>query len=187
MLILASASPRRLELLNRIGISPDLVVPADIDETEKPQESSKNYAARVAFEKACLVATVYPNDYVLAADTVVSVGSRILPKAETEEQARYCLQLLSGRNHKVTTAIALAHKGKIAKRTVVTKLAFKKLSTREIETYIESQEWQGKAGGYGIQGRAGAFVIQLMGSWESVMGLPLYETQSLLQGMGFKP
>ncbi|KAF0183810.1 MAG: septum formation protein [Hyphomonadaceae bacterium] len=185
MLILASASPRRLELLNRIGIAPDLVVPADIDESEKPQESPRNYALRVALEKAAIIAKNYPNDFVLSADTVVSVGLRILPKAETEAQALYCLKLLSGRNHIVTTAIALAHKGKIAKRAVATKLAFKKLSPHEIDAYIQSQEWQGKAGGYGIQGLAGAFVMHLIGSWESVMGLPLYETKCLLDGAGF--
>lgn len=185
MLILASASPRRLELLSRIGITPDLVLPADIDETEKPQETPRNYALRVALEKANLIARNHPDAYVLAADTVVSVGLRILPKAETPEQARFCLKLLSGRNHQVTTAIALAHKGKIAKRAVSTKLAFKKLLPHEIDTYIQSQEWQGKAGGYGIQGLAGAFVMHLIGSWESVMGLPLYETKCLLDGAGF--
>lgn len=185
MLILASASPRRLDLLNRIGIVPDLVVPADIDETEKPQESPRNYALRVAVEKATLVAKNYPDDFVLSADTVVSVGLRILPKAENEAQARYCMKLLSGRNHTVTTAIALSYKGIIAKRAVSTKLAFKKLSSHEIDAYIQSQEWQGKAGGYGIQGLAGAFVMHLIGSWESVMGLPLYETKCLLEGAGF--
>lgn len=186
MLILASASPRRFELLARIGITPDLVLPADIDESERKHETPKNYALRVAKEKAHLIAQLHPNAYVLGADTVVSVGRRILPKAETEEQARFCLGLLSGRNHVVTTAIALAHGGKIAMRAVVTKLAFKKLSPHEIETYIITNEWCGKAGGYGIQGFAGAFCINLNGSWEGVMGLPLYETACLLNGMGYR-
>lgn len=187
MLILASSSPRRLELLARIGIVPDLVVPSDIDETEKPKETPRNYALRLAVEKAKLVSLAHPDALVLGADTVVSVGRRILPKAETEEQARYCLALLSGRNHMVTTAVAIVKNGKIAKRAVPTKIAFKKLSIAEIETYIASHEWHGKAGGYGIQGRAGAFCMHLNGSWEGVMGLPLYETQCLLTGMGYAP
>ena len=187
MLILASGSPRRLELLARIGIAPDRIEPSDIDETEIKGETPYNYAQRLAKEKALFVAQKFPKDFVLGADTVVSIGRRILPKAETKEQAQYCLELLSGRNHIVTTAIALAHNGKISARTVQTKIAFKKLSKIEIENYIKSMEWNGKAGGYGIQGRAGAFCMKLNGSWEAVMGLPLYETECLLNGMGYHP
>lgn len=186
MLILASGSPRRLELLARIGISPDLVLPADIDETEAKNENPRNYALRLAKEKALLIAQKHPKDFVLGADTVVSVGRRILPKAETEEQAEYCLSLLSGRNHIVTTAIALVKDGKISARAVQTRIAFKKLLPFEILEYLQSREWSGKAGGYGIQGRAGAFCINLNGSWEAVMGLPLYETVCLLSGMGYR-
>ncbi len=186
MLILASGSPRRLELLGRIGIKPDLVLAADIDETEAKGETPYNYALRLAKEKALFVARKYPKDFVLGADTVVSVGRRILPKAETETDALYCLELLSGRNHKVTTAIALVKNGKISARAIETKIAFKKLSKLEITNYIESMEWNGKAGGYGIQGRAGAFCMKINGSWEAVMGLPLYETECLLNGMGYK-
>ena len=186
MLILASASPRRSELLKRIGIIPDKIIPADIDEGVLKDETPFNYARRVAVEKALKIAEKHPNDFVLSADTVVSVGRRILPKAENIEQARECLKLLSGRNHIVTTAVALAHKGKIAQKTVPTRLKFKFLSEMEIESYIASNEWHGKAGGYGIQGLAGSFVINLNGSWEAVMGLPLYQTKCLLEGMGYK-
>lgn len=186
MLILASASPRRLELLGRIGIIPDLILPADIDETPLPKETPRAYAQRVAIEKAREIANSQPEDFVLSADTVVSIGRRILPKAEDIETARFCLEMLSGRNHDVTTAIALVANGRLAKRVVTTKLKFKLLSKNEIDAYIASNEWHGKAGGYGIQGMAGAFCIHLNGSWESVMGLPLYETKCLLDGMGHK-
>lgn len=187
MLILASGSPRRLELLARIGIIPSKIIPADIDETELKGETPYNYALRLAKEKAQFIAQKNPDDFVLGADTVVSIGRRILPKAETEDQARYCLSLLSGRNHIVTTAIAVVKGEKIAARAAITKIAFKKLLPYEIENYINSKEWSGKAGGYGIQGRAGAFCMNLNGSWEAVMGLPLYETECLLGGMGYRP
>jgi septum formation protein len=186
MLILASASPRRSELLKRIGIIPDKIIPADIDEGVLKNETPFNYARRVAVEKALKIASEHPNDYVLSADTVVSVGRRILPKAENIDQARECLELLSGRNHIVTTAVALAYNGKITQKTVPTRLKFKSLSDIEIESYLSSGEWHGKAGGYGIQGLAGAFAINLNGSWEAVMGLPLYHTQCLLIGAGYK-
>ena len=187
MLILASASPRRLELLKRISITPDKIIPADIDESVLKNETPRNYALRVALGKAKKIAQDFPNDYVLSADTVVSVGRRILPKAETEEDARMCLELLSGRNHDVITAIVLIHNGKVSKRAPITKLKFKPLSKTEFENYIASKEWFGKAGGYGIQGIAGSFSMHLNGSWESVMGLPLYETKSMLDGMGYRP
>lgn len=187
MLILASASPRRQELLGRIGIRPDLIKPADIDETPLKNETPRAYALRVAVDKAREIASIHPNDFVLSADTVVSVGRRILPKAETIEDVSLCLELLSGRNHDVTTAIALIKNGKLAKRIVATKIKFKLLSKAEIDEYVSSNEWHGKAGGYGIQGMAGAFCKHLNGSWESVMGLPLYETKCLLDGMGYRP
>lgn len=186
MLILASASPRRLELLTRIGLKPDKIIPADIDESVLDNETPRNYALRVAFEKAKKIAQDFPNDYILSADTVVSIGRRILPKAETKNDAINCLSMLSGRNHDVTTAIALAYNGKIIKRAIATKIKFKLLMKQEISEYIASNEWHGKAGGYGIQGRAGAFVTHLNGSWEGVMGLPLYDTKCLLDGMGYK-
>ena len=185
MLILASASPRRLELLARIGIVPDKIIPADIDESVRKNELPRQYALRVALEKALAISEQFPNDYILSADTVVSIGRRILPKAEDEKTARECLELMSGRNHDVTTAIVLIKNGKIAKRAVQTKIKFKLLTTNETENYIASNEWHGKAGSYGIQGLAGAFIMHLNGSWEGVMGLPLYETKCLLDGMGY--
>jgi septum formation protein len=186
MLILASASPRRLELLKRIGISPDKIIPADIDESVHLNEVPRLYALRVALQKAQFIAATYPNDIILSADTVVSIGRRILPKAEDAKTARLCLETLSGRNHDVTTAIVAMQNGKIAKRAVQTKIKFKLLSPQEIDNYIQSNEWHGKAGGYGIQGLAGAYVMHLNGSWEGVMGLPLYETQCMLDGFGYK-
>lgn len=185
MLILASASPRRLELLNRIGITPDKIIPADIDEGVLKNEAPAQYPQRVAVEKALKISKEYPDAFVLSADTAVSVGRRILPKAETIDDALYCLKLLSGRNHIVTTAVVIAHNGKIAAKSVPTRVKFKLLTKQEIDEYIASNEWQGKAGGYGIQGLAGAFVINLVGSWEGVMGLPLYQTKCLLEGAGF--
>lgn len=186
MLILASASPRRLELLARIAIKPEKIIPADIDESVLKNETPSNYALRVALEKAQKIAREYSNDIILSADTVVSIGRRILPKAECEKDARQCLEMLSGRNHDVTTAIVIIKNGKISKRAVKTKIKFKQLNKSEIDNYILSNEWHGKAGGYGIQGLAGAFVMHLNGSWEAVMGLPLYETKCLLDGMGYK-
>ena len=184
MLILASASPRRLELLARIGVVPDRVVPADLPEDPLPKETPRALALRLAQAKAAAVAADHPDAVVLGSDTVVSVGRRILPKAETVDEALACLKLLSGRNHRVTTAVAVASGGKVRSRVVETRLTFKHLSRQEIEAYLASGEWQGKAGGYGIQGRAGAFCIRLTGSWEAVMGLPLYETSCLLAGSG---
>lgn len=184
-LALASASPRRLDLLAQIGVTPDLVHPADIDETPLKGEPPRAHALRLALQKAAAAAGVLgPDVAVLAADTVVGVGRRILPKAETEDQARACLELLSGRNHRVFTAVALRRGEKVASRCVVTRLTFKRLSDRETETYIAAREWHGKAGGYAIQGAAGAFCISMAGSYSAVVGLPLYETATLLAGMG---
>jgi septum formation protein len=180
MLILASASPRRLELLARIGIVPDAVVPADLPEDPLPKETARALALRLSAAKAAHVAALHPGAVILGADTVVSVGRRLLPKTDTRNEALACLQLLSGRNHRVTTAIAVATNGQLRQRAVETRVSFKKLAPGEISAYLDSGEWQGKAGGYGIQGRAGAFCIRLTGSWEAVMGLPLYETATLL-------
>jgi septum formation protein len=185
-LILASASPRRLELLARIGITPDAVMPADIDETPLPNETGRALALRLARSKAGHIAAIEPEALVLGSDTVVCVGRRILPKAEDRDTAEACLRLLSGRNHIVTTALALAGPHGLSGRAVSTRLAFKRLSDREITSYLDSGQWQGKAGGYGIQGLAGAFCMRLTGSWEAVMGLPLYETVSLLEGAGWQ-
>ncbi|MCE9649788.1 MAG: Maf family nucleotide pyrophosphatase [Parvibaculum sp.] len=185
-LVLASASPRRLALLEQIGIAPDAVRAADIDETPLKGELPRLHAQRLAREKAEAVARMEPGAFVLAADTVVACGRRILPKAETEADARACLALLSGRAHRVYTAIALIDPdGKLRERVNETRVAFKRLSAAEIEAYIAGGEWRGKAGGYAVQGRAAAFVRLLTGSYSGVVGLPLFETATLLEGAGF--
>ena len=182
-LILASASPRRRVLLEQLGIVPDDIRPADIDETPSPNELPRPHALRLAVEKA---AAISDPGYVLAADTVVGVGRRILPKAESRDQALHCLDLLSGRAHQVHTAVCVrAPSGTTASRIVTTRVSFKRLSQPEVNTYLECEEWNGKAGGYAIQGRAGAFVKRLNGSYSAVVGLPLYETASLLAGIGW--
>ncbi len=184
--VLASASPRRLDLLRQVGIEPSRVAPADIDETPLKDETPRLLALRLAKAKAAAVSA--PGEYVLAADTVVAVGRRVLPKAETEDEAKACLALLSGRAHRVLTAVAVAAPdGRIASRLVETKVRFKRLADDEAADYLASGEWRGKAGGYGVQGRAGAFVIELQGSYPAVVGLPLYETLALLRGLGWKP
>ncbi len=191
-LILASASPRRLALLEQVGVRPDLLLPASIDETPHRVEAPRKLALRLADAKAMAAreAADLKDDlkeaYVLAADTVVSVGRRILPKTETVEEATACLRLLSGRAHRVYTGIALASPGgKCRTRLVETRVRFKRLSEREIEAYLASGEWRGKAGGYAIQGIAGGFVVRLVGSYTGVVGLPLRETLDLLDGVGF--
>ena len=185
-LILASASPRRLDLLTGAGLPPDDVRPTDIDESEIPGELPGPLALRLAREKA--LACTVDDAYVLAADTVVGIGRRILPKAETVEQARDCLDRLSGRNHRVFTGIAVrTPAGESASRLVETRIKFKRLSRDEIDAYLASGEWKGKAGGYAIQGRAGCYVISLTGSYTGVVGLPLYETANLLSGLGYIP
>lgn len=187
-LVLASSSPRRLDLLAQIGVRPDAVVPVEIDETPRRQELPRHYAARLARAKAeaALGALAATPAYILAADTVVAVGRRILPKAEAEAEARRCLALLSGRSHRVYTGVALATPaGKLRHRLVETRVRMKRLSVPETEAYLASGEWRGKAGGYAIQGRAAAFVLGLVGSYPSVVGLPLYETASLLDGEGY--
>jgi septum formation protein len=183
-LVLASASPRRLELLRRIGVEPDAVRPTDIDETEIPGETPRQLAERLARSKATALSD--QTALVLGSDTVVAVGRRILPKTETEGDARRCLELLSGRGHRVWTGIALAHPdGRLAARVVETRVSMKRLTDDEIRAYLDSGEWKGKAGGYAIQGRAEAFVSKLVGSYSGVMGLPLHETANLLRGFGY--
>ena len=189
-LVLASGSPRRLALLNQAGIEPDLLMPADVDETPERGELPRRLAQRLSQEKAKLVAgrakDAEMNALVLAADTVVAVGRRGLPKAETMEEASMCLRLLSGRSHRVFTGVTvITPSGATRKRLVETRLRFKRLSNREIESYLASAEWRDKAGGYAIQGIAGAFVIKLQGSYSGVVGLPLNETVSLLAGEGY--
>jgi septum formation protein len=191
-LVLASASPRRLALLERVGLTPDLLNPADVDETPHKRETPRALSVRLANEKtkAALampqVQQLGPNAFVLACDTVVGLGRRILPKAETADEAKDCLWLLSGRSHWVYSTVALAAPGgRVVSRCVETKVRFKRLSREDVESYILSDEWRGKAGGYAIQGRAEAFVRTLKGSHSAVVGLPLYETVHLLQGAGF--
>jgi septum formation protein len=185
-LILASASPRRLDLLARIGVVPDAVDPADIDETPLPGELPLPYARRMAAAKAVAVAARHPACMVLAADTVVAAGRRILPKAESEAEARACLTLLSGRRHRVMTGVALASPdGKIRTRQVETMIAMKRLSDQEIDYYAGHGEWRGKAGGYALQGFGEVFVRHIAGSYSNVVGLPLAETRLMLKGAGF--
>ena len=185
-LILASASPRRLDLLSQIGIIPDEVKPADINEDPIAGELPRGHALRLAQEKASKVAGENADCIILAADTVVGVGRRILPKTETIDEARKCLELMSGRGHRVFTAVAVIKpSGDMISRVVETRLKMKQLSAAELKHYLESKEWQGKAGGYGIQGRAGAFISNLIGSYTNVVGLPLFETRNLLTGAGY--
>lgn len=186
-LILASSSPRRVELLAQIGIVPDQIDPADIDETPLKAEMPSCLAQRLATSKACIVADRHPDDIVLAADTVVAVGRRLLEKPADEAEARRFLKLLSGRNHRVFTGVAVISEGRTAWRVVDTRVTFKTLSDVEIEAYVASDEWRGKAGGYGIQGRAASFIQRIVGSHPAVMGLPLYEASNLLYGAGWRP
>ena len=187
-LILASASPRRLQLLSQIGVTPDRILPTDCDETPGKTELPKALALRLARTKAEAAAQTLNSEgqggcFILAADTVVARGRMILPKAETEAQARDCLTKLSGRGHRVLTGIALVTPaGKMLSRCVESRVAFKKLSKDETDFYIRSEEWQGKAGGYAIQGLASMFIHKIVGSYSNIVGLPLYETAALLQG-----
>jgi septum formation protein len=191
-LVLASASPRRLELLQQIGIEPDALLPADLDETPRKNELPRSLAVRLAEEKtgaAGRIAASRPElagAYIIGADTVVSVGRRILPKCEIVAEAAQSLRLLSGRAHRIHTAVCLiTPKGRARHKLVETRLRLKRLSAAEIEAYLGSGEWRGKAGGYAIQGLAGAFAQKLIGSYSAVAGLPLFETMSLLSGEGF--
>lgn len=185
--MLASESPRRLDLLRQIGVAPDAVVGAELDETPKRHETPRQLAIRLAAEKAARVAGSERDAYVLAADTVVALGRRVLPKVEDETEGRRCLELLSGRAHRVLTGVAVvAPDGRRAERLVETRVHFKRLGPDEVRRYLECGEGQGKAGGYAIQGQAGAFVTTLQGSYSGVVGLPLYETMNLLTGLGFR-
>ena len=183
-LILASASPRRRELLAQIGLVPDAVISPDIDETPQPREVPRALAVRLAHAKAEAAAT--PGAFVIAADTVVALGRRILPKAEREDDARRCLGLLSGRRHRVLTAVVVqAPDGRRAERLSESVVTFARLTGPQIAAYLAGGEWQGKAGGYAIQGRAAAHIRYLAGSYSGVVGLPLFETAQLLRGLGF--
>jgi septum formation protein len=185
-LVLASASPRRLALLRQVALAPDLVDAAALDETPLKNELPAQHALRLAAAKARAVALRHPGAFVLGADTVVACGRRILPKAEDAATARRCLALLSGRRHRVHGGVALVTPaGKLATRHVQTIVAFKRLTEAEIAAYLAAGEWQGKAGGYAIQGLAALFVRQIGGSYSNVVGLPLFETASLLAGQGF--
>ena len=191
-LVLASGSARRLALLAQIGVEPDAVIPADIEETPRNNESPRALAQRLAAEKAAAATAIALKRadlgpaLVLAADTVVCVGRRILPKCEILDEAEDCLSLLSGRAHRVYTGLALTTPGGGARRRLVeTRVRFKRLSRAETAAYLASGEWRGKAGGYAIQGLAGAFVVRLIGSYPNVVGLPLAETAALLAGEGY--
>ncbi|WP_207210132.1 Maf family nucleotide pyrophosphatase [Lichenibacterium ramalinae] len=191
-LILASASPRRLALLQQVGIEPHALLPADVDETPERAELPRVLAARLAATKAEAAAALSDARgetgprFILAADTVVSVGRRILPKCETQDEAEACLRLLSGRAHRVYTGVTLlTPRGARRHRLVETRVRFKRLSLLDMDSYLASREWSGKAGGYAIQGFAASFVVRLVGSYSGVVGLPLHETVSLLAGEGF--
>jgi septum formation protein len=190
--VLASGSPRRLSLINQAGIEPDALRPADIDETPIKGELPRACANRLARLKAEAALSLVSVDeelkgaYVLAADTVVAVGRRILPKAELLDEASQCLRLLSGRNHRVYTGVCLVTpKESFRQRLVETRVRFRRLSEQDMEAYLASGEWRGKAGGYAAQGIAGAFIVKVVGSYSNIVGLPLYETVSLLTGEGY--
>ena len=191
-LVLASASPRRLALLQQVGIEPDYLKPTDLDETPRRSELPRSLALRLAEEKAlaargwAVTSEQWADSLILAADTVVAVGRRILPKAMVSDEAIECLRLLSGRAHRVWTGLALVTpRGNLRTKLVETRIRFKRLSSREINDYVDSGEWRGKAGGYAIQGLAGGFPIKLSGSYTNVVGLPLTETLALLEGEGY--
>ncbi|MBI3441747.1 MAG: septum formation protein Maf [Proteobacteria bacterium] len=186
-LILASASPRRLELLRQVGIVPDKIIPAEIDEAPLPQEMPAAYAKRIAATKAKKVSEENSGFIVLAADTVVAVGRRILPKTEMVEEARSCLELVSGRRHKVLTVVTvISASGQQKARLVTSIVQFKPLSVPEVEDYLVSGEWQGKAGGYAIQGRAATMITFISGSYSNIVGLPLHETACILRDIGYE-
>jgi septum formation protein len=184
--ILASSSPRRLDLLKDIGITPDKIIAADIDETPLPRELPRKLAQRLAREKLDAVAAREPKAIILTADTVVGVGRRILPKAETADDVRECLKLMSGRRHHVYTGVALrTSQGKILERIADSTVIFHHLSSADIEAYVKCGEGIGKAGGYAIQGRAGALIRFISGSYSNIVGLPLFEVAQMLRGSGF--
>lgn len=180
--ILASASPRRIELLGQIGRQPDAIIPTDIDETPQLAESPKALVSRLALAKANVVAESHGRDIILAADTVVACGRRILPKPKNEQEAKRYLTLLSGRRHRVYGGIAVVTPHGARVRSVMTQVTFKRLSPAEIGSYLASEEWRDKAGAYAIQGRAASFVKQINGSYSNVVGLCLYVTEAMLAG-----
>ena len=186
-LVLASASPRRLELLRQVGIEPDTVAPAEIDETPRAGEAPMTTARRLAEAKADAVAAAHPDAFVLGADTVVACGRRQLPKTGDEAAARSCLELLSGRRHRVHTGVAVRPPGGATQsRVASTVVTFKRLNAAELRGYLQGGEWRGKAGGYAVQGRAAALIRGINGSYSNVVGLPLYETMALLSGLGYR-
>ena len=203
-LVLASASPRRLDLLRQVGLEPDRIEPTDVDETPLRDETPRRLALRLAERKAAAAAALAPDAYVLGADTVVAQGRRLLGKAEDAAEARRWLELLSGRAHRVFTGVALiapsgvpafrrrARSGgrwrpcRRAVRLAEARVRFKRLTSQEIDGYLETDEWRGKAGAYAIQGLAGGFVIEVQGSYSAIIGLPLYETRMLLEGLGYR-
>lgn len=186
-LILASSSPRRRELLISAGLFPDQILSPDVDETPFKGEKIRDYVRRIAILKARAVHAQIPNAFVLAADTSVEFGRRILLKAAHKEEARQMIQGYSGRRHRVYTAVCgLSPTGNEACRIVLTRIAFKRVSDKEIDAYLETDEWEGKAGGYSIQGQAAKFVKFISGSYTNVIGLPLYETDCLLKGLGYR-
>jgi septum formation protein len=191
-LVLASGSPRRVTLINQAGIDPEALRPTDIDETPRRGELPRACANRLARAKAEAALELIRDDdelkgaYILAADTVVAVGRRILPKAELLDEAAQCLRLLSGRNHRVHTGVCLVTPNEAYRqRLVETRVRFKRLSEEDIEAYLASGEWRGKAGGYAAQGIAGSFIVKIVGSYTNIVGLPLYEVVSLLNGEGY--
>lgn len=186
-LVLASGSARRRDLLRQIGIEPSLIDPPHIDEHHGPRELPLAYAERMAREKLAAIVPRHPGCWVLAADTVVACGRRILPKAETAAEARACLALLGGRRHRVLGGIAIAGPdGRSVHRVVTTMVAFKRLTTTEIEAYIATGDWHGKAGGYAIQGHAASFIPWINGSYGNVVGLSLSDTVAMLRGLGWR-
>jgi len=185
--ILASASPRRVALLEQIGVKPDRIEAANIDESVPGGELPRDHAVRLAREKAAEVASKNPDAFVLAADTVVACGRRILPKADDEATARRCLEMISGRAHRVWSGVALVSaSGDIAVRAVYTRVKVRRLNSADIEECLQSDEWRGKAGGYAIQGLFAKHVVSIIGSYSNVVGLPLYETANLLAGAGWR-
>ena len=185
-LVLGSSSPRRLELLAQIGLEPDLIEAPDIDETPEKGEKPRAYAARMARQKAEALEPHHLGDFIVTGDTVVAAGSRILPKATTLAEARECLDRLSGRSHNVFSALTIiGEDGQVHERLSQNRVTFKRLSASEISSYLDSGEWQGKAGGYGIQGLAAGFISMLKGSYSAVVGLDLFQVQSILAGNGF--
>ena len=186
-LVLASASPRRLDLLRQVGLEPDRVAPTDLDETPLRGETPRQLALRLALAKAEAAAAAEPDAYVIGADTVVALGRRVFGKPEGAAEARRMLNLLSGRAHRVLTGVAVrAPDGRVASRLSETRLRWKRLSAAEIDALLQSGEWRGVAGGYRIQGRAAGFTLELQGSYSGVVGLPLYETLALLEGLGYR-